>query len=305
MEKIARQSRLLNALGALVTRTSRIATRRTILQICAVIAASLLVVVAAAWFVAPPVWLAPGLALAALGVALLCANKLKLLEFLPEVLAGDVILPRPGRLGGDVKLLLPLQFVNGGTAGGVIQWVALRLTVDSGRARSALFSPVAAVDMQRFPHPKRRKSTSATGLKKTERPMSPSTVSRSATHWITPPAVPPLTNCSGSSSFTSPPSRPGRGRITSPASTSGRNSSSFSLFAHRRATPRAASARPGASQTGGATNQAAATTTRSDAAMTAQIWRIVLRVAILEVRVTSAPSAFRSRDCRAIFSIEP
>jgi len=156
MEKIARQSRLLNALGALVTRTSRIATRRTILQICAVIAASLLVVVAAAWFVAPPVWLAPGLALAALGVALLCANKLKLLEFLPEVLAGDVILPRPGRLGGDVKLLLPLQFVNGGTAGGVIQWVALRLTVDGDIGRSVLFSPVAEVDMQRFLQAKRR-----------------------------------------------------------------------------------------------------------------------------------------------------
>ncbi len=157
MEKIARQSRLLNALGALATRTSRLATRKTTLEVAAVIVTSLLAVIAAARFVvAPPVWLAPGLALAALGVALMCANKLKLLEFLPEVLAGDVIVPRPGRLGGDLKLLLPLQFVNGGTAGGVIQWVALRLTVDGDIGRSVLFTPVAEVDMQRFLQAKRR-----------------------------------------------------------------------------------------------------------------------------------------------------
>jgi hypothetical protein len=47
-------------------------------------------------------WLPLGLAVAALGIALLALVRLRLLEFAPEVLAGDVILPRGSRLAGDV-----------------------------------------------------------------------------------------------------------------------------------------------------------------------------------------------------------
>src|SRR5207244_3039450 len=83
-------------------------------------------------------------------------DKIGLLEFTPEVLAGDVIVPRPSRAGGDVKLLLPLQFTNSGSADGIIEWVALRLTLDGDIQRSVLLSPVAEVDMQRFIQSKRR-----------------------------------------------------------------------------------------------------------------------------------------------------
>ena len=79
-----------------------------------------------------------------------------MLEFTPEVLAGDVIVPRPSRAGGDVKLLLPLQFSNSGSADGIVEWVALRLTIDGDIQRSVLLSPVAEVDMQRFIQAKRR-----------------------------------------------------------------------------------------------------------------------------------------------------
>lgn len=108
-------------------------------------------------FGAPPAWLAPGLALAALCIALVCASRVQMLEFAPEVLAGDVIVPRPRRgSGADLKFLLPLQFSNAGAAGGIVQWVALRLTIDGDAERSVLLSPVAEVDMQRFIQSKRR-----------------------------------------------------------------------------------------------------------------------------------------------------
>jgi hypothetical protein len=107
-------------------------------------------------------WLSSGLALAAFAIALLALIRLRLLEFAPEVLAGDVILPRASRLAGDVKLLLPLQFSNAGYADGIIEWVALRLTVDGRADRSVLLSPVAEVDMQRFIQAKRKLDTENT-----------------------------------------------------------------------------------------------------------------------------------------------
>jgi len=55
-----------------------------------------------------------------------------------------------------VKLLLPLQFSNAGSSDGVVQWVAVRLTIDGEIQRSVLLSPVAEVDMQRFIQAKRR-----------------------------------------------------------------------------------------------------------------------------------------------------
>ena len=156
MEKGASPFRLLRALGALAGHAGRTARRRTLRDATAIVAFSLVAVALAARFAALPAWLAPGLALAALGIALMCASKLKLLEFLPEVVAGDVVLPRRSRVGGDLKLLLPLQFINGGAADGVIQWLALRLTLDGDLRSSILFSPVAEVDMQRFLQANRR-----------------------------------------------------------------------------------------------------------------------------------------------------
>jgi hypothetical protein len=87
------------------------------------------------------------------GVVLL--RKQRMSEFCPEVLAGDVILPRASRARSP-KLLLPLQFTNAGYGGGIIQWVALRLTIDSQADRSVLMSPVAEVDMQGFLQAKRQ-----------------------------------------------------------------------------------------------------------------------------------------------------
>ena len=55
-----------------------------------------------------------------------------------------------------MKLLLPLQFSNSGSADGIVEWVALRLTIDGDIQRSVLLSPVAEVDMQRFIQAKRR-----------------------------------------------------------------------------------------------------------------------------------------------------
>lgn len=107
-------------------------------------------------------WLPLAVSVLALATAILALVRLRLLEFAPEVLAGDVILPRSSRLGGDVKLLLPLQFSNAGHADGIIEWVALRLTVDGQAERSVLLSPVAEVDMQRFIQAKRKLDTENT-----------------------------------------------------------------------------------------------------------------------------------------------
>ena len=90
----------------------------------------------------------------ALAVAAAAALKIRKLKFCPEVVGGDVILPRPGG-AGRVRLLLPLHFSNAGHAGGVIEWVALRLTPEADADRPVLLSPVAEVDMQRFIQAKR------------------------------------------------------------------------------------------------------------------------------------------------------
>ena len=101
-------------------------------------------------------WLPLAVSILALAVAVLALLRTRALEFAPEVLAGDVILPRASRAAGDVKLLLPLQFTNAGHADGIVEWVALRLTIDGQAQRSVLLSPVAEVDMQRFLQAKRR-----------------------------------------------------------------------------------------------------------------------------------------------------
>ena len=129
--------------------------RKTHLNTLAVLAASLLGAGALGGIATPPAWLTLGLALAGFWLAALAAGKAKMVEFAPEVLGGDVILP-PSRASGEVRMLLPLQFTNSGSAGGVVEWVALRLTIDGDAARSVLLSPVAEVDMQRFIRAKRR-----------------------------------------------------------------------------------------------------------------------------------------------------
>src|SRR5690348_12968539 len=103
--------------------------RKTHLNTLAILAASLLAAAAATGIAAPPAWLTLGLALAGFWLAALAAGKAKMVEFTPEVLGGDVILP-PSRASGEVRMLLPLQFTNSGSAGGVVEWVALRLTID-------------------------------------------------------------------------------------------------------------------------------------------------------------------------------
>jgi hypothetical protein len=100
--------------------------------------------------------LALALAVPAFAMACLALAKAKMLEFAPEVLAGDVILPRASTTAGRVRLLLPLQFNNAGHADGIVEWIALRLTVDGRTDQSVLLSPVAEVDMQRFIQAKRR-----------------------------------------------------------------------------------------------------------------------------------------------------
>jgi hypothetical protein len=99
--------------------------------------------------------LALAVSLLALAGAAWAVFRLRMLQFCPEVLAGDVILPRPGKPGGP-RLLLPMQFTNAGHADGVVEWVALRVTPDGDPQRSVLLSPVAEVDMQRFIQAKRR-----------------------------------------------------------------------------------------------------------------------------------------------------
>lgn len=97
-----------------------------------------------------------GISLLALAVAALAALKIRKLEFCPEVLGGDVILPRAGRAAGTARLLLPLHFSNAGHAGGIVEWVALRVTFEGEAERSILLSPAAEVDMQRFIQARRR-----------------------------------------------------------------------------------------------------------------------------------------------------
>ena len=92
----------------------------------------------------------------AFAIALLAITKARMLEFCPEVLGGDVILPRAGKAAGAGKLLLPLQFSNAGYADGIVEWVALRVTPDGDTSRSILLSPLGEVDMQRFIQARRR-----------------------------------------------------------------------------------------------------------------------------------------------------
>src|SRR5438552_18912827 len=124
--------------------------RKTVLIIAAIAAVSLALATWLGQALPQPGLLALGLATAAVCIAVYGTLRAGLLEFTPEVLAGDVIVPRPSRAGGDVKLLLPLQFTNAGSTDGVVEWVALRLTFDGEIQHSVLLSPVAEVDMQRF-----------------------------------------------------------------------------------------------------------------------------------------------------------
>ena len=92
----------------------------------------------------------------AFAIALLGITKARMLEFCPEVLGGDLILPRASKAAGAGRLLLPLQFSNAGYADGIVEWVALRLTLDGDTSRSILLSPVGEVDMQQFIQARRR-----------------------------------------------------------------------------------------------------------------------------------------------------
>ena len=119
-------------------------------------AATVLVIGAAVAWPMLAAWLALALAIPALAMAYLALIKARMLEFCPEVLGGDVILPRNHRPQDGVRLLLPLQFTNAGHADGIIEWIAVRLTVDGRSDGSLLLSPVAEVDMQRFIQAKRQ-----------------------------------------------------------------------------------------------------------------------------------------------------
>jgi hypothetical protein len=104
-----------------------------------------------------PTWIALVLSFLALGASAFAIYRMRLLEFRPEVLAGDIILPRAGKAAGSAaRLLLPLQFSNAGGADGIVEWVALRVTPDGDSARSVLLSPVGEVDMQRFINARRQ-----------------------------------------------------------------------------------------------------------------------------------------------------
>jgi len=100
--------------------------------------------------------LALGVSLVALAASTVAALKIRKLEFCPEVVGGDVILPRAGRAAGTARLILPLHFCNAGHAGGIVEWVALRVTVEGDAEHPVLLSPVAEVDMQRFIQDRRR-----------------------------------------------------------------------------------------------------------------------------------------------------
>ncbi|TAK86501.1 MAG: hypothetical protein EPO20_07590 [Betaproteobacteria bacterium] len=115
---------------------------------------ALLIVLVAAAPLEPSLTAAAALAFSVLafGIALLGVAKARMLEFCPEVLGGDLILPR----ASAGRLLLPLQFSNAGYADGIIEWLAIRLTVNGDASREVLLSPVGEVDMQRFIQAKRR-----------------------------------------------------------------------------------------------------------------------------------------------------
>ncbi len=116
--------------------------------------AALLIVLLAAAPLEPSLTASFALAFSVLafGIALLAVTKARMLEFCPEVLGGDLILPR----ASAGRLLLPLQFSNAGYADGIVEWLAIRLTVNDGAKREVLLSPVGEVDMQRFIQAKRR-----------------------------------------------------------------------------------------------------------------------------------------------------
>jgi hypothetical protein len=97
-----------------------------------------------------------GVSVLALAISSFAAFKIRKLEFCPDVVAGDVIVPRAGKAARTARLLLPLHFSNSGHAGGVIEWVALRVTHEGEADRPVLLSPVAEVDMQRFIQARRR-----------------------------------------------------------------------------------------------------------------------------------------------------
>jgi hypothetical protein len=52
--------------------------------------------------------------------------------------------------------LLPLQFTNADHADGVVEWIAIRLTMDERPEQSLLLSPVAEVDMEHFIQTRRK-----------------------------------------------------------------------------------------------------------------------------------------------------
>ena len=104
-------------------------------------AATVLVIGAAVAWPVLASWLALAVSIPALAMAYLALIKARMLEFCPEVLGGDVILPRDQRPQDGVRLLLPLQFTNAGYADGIIEWIALRVTVDGHTDGSLLLSP--------------------------------------------------------------------------------------------------------------------------------------------------------------------
>ena len=127
-------------------------------------AATTLLVLLIAGLVAQPTstaWLALALAAPSFAMSCLALAKARMLEFCPEVLGGDVILPRSAGPRDPVRVLLPLQFTNAGYADGVVEWIAVRLTRDGRNDTSRLLSPVAEVDMQRFIEAKRQLADNA------------------------------------------------------------------------------------------------------------------------------------------------
>lgn len=131
--------------------------RKTAVTIAAIVGACMMLPGLLGHRLDDPAWLALALASAACALGALALARARLLEFDPQVHAGDVIVPREPRGGEDgVRLLLPLQFVNAGGAGGIVQWMALRVTLDGKASRSLLLGPVAEVDLPRFLQAKRR-----------------------------------------------------------------------------------------------------------------------------------------------------
>ncbi len=127
-------------------------------QVCLAVAGTAAVVLLLSSLARDPglvAWIGLLLGAGSLAIAVFLVRKVRMFEFRPEVLAGDLILPRASRARSP-KLLVPLQFSNAGGCDGVVQWVALRLTIDGQNDRSVLLSPVAEVDMQGFLQAKRQ-----------------------------------------------------------------------------------------------------------------------------------------------------